>query len=396
LSDANTPPQANELAAPKPQPIEAPAPAKSAFFRLRHWLVLLSFLLIVIAPAILIGGYLYTIANDQYASKLGFAVRSEQTKSAIEVLGGITDLSSSGSNDTDILYEFIQSQQLAKTIDESVDLKTIYSKPAYDPIYSFDPKKPIEDLLTYWRRMVRISYDASTGLIELTVLAFSPEDAQSIAQEIFDKSSAMINRLSAIARADTIGYAKDELDVAVERLKNARKEITLFRNRTQIIDPNAGVQGQVGILNSLEAQLANSLIELDILKRGTTKTDIRIQQGELRVEIIKQRIEAERQKIGLVDGENSPKWADLVGEYEGLLVDLEFAEQSYVAALSGYDGASAEASRQSRYLAAYIGPTKAEKSEYPRRHLVFSLSLLFLLTAWSIAVLTFYSIRDRR
>ena len=391
MSKANTPPEVSKPIQPK-----TPAPAKRAFFRMRHWLVFMSFLLIVVVPAVLIAGYLYTVASDQYASKLGFAVRSEQTAPAIEVLGGITDISSSGSNDTDILYEFIQSQQLAQSIDDSIDLGTLYSKPSYDPIYAFDPSKPIEDLLSHWKRMVRISYDASTGLIELTVLAFSPEDAQTIAKEIFDQSSAMINRLSDIARADTTRYAKVELDVRVEKLKDARKAITLFRNRTQIIDPNAGVQGQIGILNSLEAQLANSLIDLDILKRGTTKTDIRIKQSELRVEVIEQRIQAERKKIGLVDGEGSLKWADLVGEYEGLLVNLEFAEQSYVAALSAYDSALAEANRQSRYLAAYIGPTKAEKSEYPRRHLFFALSLLFLITAWSIMVLTFYSIRDRR
>lgn len=392
-SEQNTP-KTTIQDAPKAQ--KAPPPVRRAFFRLRHWIVFFSFILLVAVPATIIGGYLYFVSNDQYSSKLGFAVRSEQTSSAIEVLGGITDLTSSGSNDTDILYEFIQSQELVRTIDNSIGLREMYAKPVNDPLYAFDVENPIEDLVEYWSKMVKINYDASTGLIELNVLAFTPEDAKTIAEEIFSKSSEMINRLTAISREDTIGYAKDELDVAINRLKDARKAITVFRNRTQIIDPQAGVQGQLGILNSLEAELANSLIDLDILKRGTTRKDTRIEQGELKVEVIQARIDEERKKIGLEGGADSPKLADLVGEYEGLLVDLEFGQQAYVAALSAYDGSLAEARRQSRYLASYLGPTLAEKSEYPRRNILFSLALLFLLTTWSIIVLIFYSIRDRR
>ena len=43
---------------------------------------------------------------------------------------------------------------------------------AQDPVFSFHPDGAIEDLVRYWTRMVRISYDASNGLMALRVLAF--------------------------------------------------------------------------------------------------------------------------------------------------------------------------------------------------------------------------------
>ncbi|MCE6966917.1 sugar transporter, partial [Cereibacter sphaeroides] len=88
----------------------------------------------------------------------------------------------------------------------------------------------IEDLVDYWKRMVRISYDSTTGLIELRVHAFAPKDAQIIAQMILDESTRMINELSAIARADATRYAREELDKAVERLREQRVAVTEFRS----------------------------------------------------------------------------------------------------------------------------------------------------------------------
>jgi capsular polysaccharide transport system permease protein len=85
-----------------------------------------------------------------------------------------------------------------------------------------------------------------------------------------------------------------------------------------------------------------------------------------------------------------------VSEYERLQVDREFAEQAYVAALAAYDTALAEARRQSRYLAPYVRPTLAESSQFPERLTLLALVALFLTTGWAIAVLIYYSLRDRR
>ena len=168
-------------------------------------------------------------------------MRSEGVGASIELLGGITDLSgsSSSSSDTDILFDYIQSQNLVTKIDDRLDLRAIWSRPAGDPVFSYDTSGTIEDLLDHWERMIRISYDSGTGLMEVRTLAFSPEEATLIAREIFAESSAMINKLSDVARQDTIRYAHEELEGAVERLRAARQDLTRFRNHNQIVDPTA-------------------------------------------------------------------------------------------------------------------------------------------------------------
>jgi len=384
---------------PAPAPGNAtPAPASRARTRGRHWFLALSFLLICAAPIAGAAYYLWTFAEDQFASNLAFSVRSEEQGSAVELLGGVTELSGSSSADTDILFAYLSSQELVSKVNERLDLARIWSRVpvASDPLFAYDPDGTIEDLLTHWKRKISIVYDSGTRLIDVRVLAFDPNDAQAVAQAILQESTAMINALSDIARDDAIKYAREELAVASRRLKEARQALTRFRNRTQIVDPSIDTQNQMGVLVTLQRQLADALIEFDLLQDTTRAGDPRISQATRRVDVIQKRIDAERRKLGLgAGGQEGVVFADLVGEYEGLIVDREFAEAAYTSAMATHDAALAEARRQSRYLAAHIRPTLAQQAEYPERLKIVLMVALFSFLAWTILSLVFYSLRDR-
>ena len=287
---------------------------------------------------------------------------------------------------------------MVSLLDDRLDLEGLWSKPEYDPMFAYDPDGTIEDLIKYWGRMVKIYYDSSSGLIELRVLAFDRNDAQLIAGEIFLESTDMINQLSAIAREDAVRYAREELTTAVERLKLAREAITRFRNANRVVDPTVDLQTQAGLLGTLQAQLAESLIELDLLRETTCSSDPRIASADRRVNVIRNRIEEERRKRGIVsDGAQSQElFSTLVGEYERLVVDREFAERTYISSLATHDAALAEARRKSRYLAAHIRPTLAERSLFPQREVILGLFTLFLFMVWAILSLVSYSLKDRR
>ncbi|MEM6339714.1 MAG: hypothetical protein AAF729_01085 [Pseudomonadota bacterium] len=358
--------------------------------------MIFSFLLLVLGPAVGTAFYLSQRAADQFSSRVAFSVRTEESGSAIEMLGGITEISGSSSSDADILYDFLQSQSLVASVDEALDLRRIWSRadPEIDPIFAFHSPGSIESLQRYWKRMVRIAYDTATGLIDIRVMAFDPDEAQAIAFQIQVQSTRMINELSAIARNDAIGYARDELARSEGRLADARLAMTGFRSRTQIVDPALDTQGQMGLVTTLQAQLAEALIDLDILRETTRASDPRLAQAERRIAVIEERIDAERAQLGT--GRDGSGYAELVAEYEALSVDLEFAEQAYIAALAAFDLAQAEAQRQSRYLAAHISPTLAETAEYPKRLMLQALTTGFLFLAWATLVLIGYALRDRR
>jgi len=359
--------------------------------------VVVSFVVFVALLAGVVAAYLWQRAADQYASTVGFSVRKEEVSSAVEILGGITSLSGSSSSDTDILYEFLQSQRLVSDINQDIDLWTIWSKAPDDPWFALKPGGSIEDLLAHWQRMVTLTYDSGAGLIEVRALAFDPDDATAITEALFERSSQMINNLSAIAREDAVRYAREELETAVERLKLAREAVTRFRNLNQLVDPAQDTQVQAGLLGTLQAQLAEALIDLDILRDTTRENDPRLTQAQRRVEVIETRIIAERRKMGLgSDVQVGEVFANLVSEYERLVVDREFAERTYISALAAFDSSQADARRKSRYLAAYVMPTRAETSQFPERGVLLGLTALFLFLIWGIVTLIGYALRDRK
>lgn len=372
-------------------------PARRARFERRHLGLLLSFLLVVLTPVAVSSWYLYARAVDQYASFLGFTVRSESGPSSTDLLGGLTSsligITDSSGSDTDILYKFIQSRDLVERIDNRLDLREIWSKAPGDPIFRFRGNASLEDLLTEWNRKVQVYYDS--GMIDLRVLAFAAEDSRNIAQAILDESTILINQLNDVAREDALRYSRDELQAALDRLKAARQAVTEFRNRHQLVDPSADVQGQIGVVSSLQQQLAEQLVALGLLQANAQPGDQRIEQTQLRIDVIREQIEAERQKFGS-ETASGELLSALVGQYETLSVDREFAEQTYTAALIGHDTARADAARQSLYLAAYVKPTLAQEAEYPERAKLIIIIGGFLLLIWVVGVLIFYSLRDRR
>ncbi|WBU53494.1 capsule biosynthesis protein [Paracoccus sp. SCSIO 75233] len=383
----------------------APAPRRrkqkraGAGNNLVKFVMITSFLLMVIAPSAVWGWYLWNRAQDQYISTVGFSVRKEEADPTLDILGGLTQLTgSTTASDPDILYDFLRSQDIVATIDEKLDLVGIFSKRHdIDPVFAFDPSGSLEDLTSYWRKQVKVNYASSSQLITLEVMAFTPEDAKAIAEATFDESSQTINELSDIAREDATRFARNELEKAQDRLTAARQALTRFRMRTQIVDPEADLEGQMSVLTALQSQLVEAMVGQDTLRETARDNDPRVVQNQRRIDAIQAQIDAERAKFGEVgEGQNGESYAELVSEYEELAANLEFAETTYRSAQASYETALAEGQRQSRYLAAHIEPRLAESPQLPNRTMLLLRAFIGLLLGWSILLLSYYSMRDRR
>ena len=220
--------------------------------------------------------------------------------------------------------------------------------------------------------MVKVDLETNAGIIHVRANAFAPEDATAITRTILAESGALVNRLSDQAREDAVRFARTELAEAEANLRDQRAKLAEFRRANRIVDPTADLAGQMGLLNALQDELAKALVERDQLMSYVDETDQRVVQIDRRIAAIKDRIEAERTSLG-VSGGQTTALADVIGKFEGLKVDLEFASAAYTQGLAALTAAKAEARRQSRYLAPHVQPTTAEVSLYPRRALLCGL-----------------------
>ena len=372
------------------------APTVSAAqMRPRHYGVIALFLLCVIVPTITYSWYLWTRAADQYESDVGFGSRTEEAPSTFDFLGALGGGTQSGSKDMDILNQFIISQELVAKIDAELDLKAMWSM-ADDPLNAFNPDGTIENLLAHWQRMVLVNYDNSTGLMNLRVFAYDPLNAQKIAKAVLRESTSIINELSKTAQHDTTRYSTDALTATEAKLADARLAVLDFQVRNNIVDPLNVVANQLSVVSTLNQQLATAQIDYDMLAGTVPASDPRQTQLSRRLEVIRNRITEEQAKVGATADSNSPGFAKLMADFERLKVDQDFAQQAYLSALAAHAQALTDAQQKTRYLAAYVDPTLAEAPTAPNRPMTAAMTALIGFLIWSVLVLTYYALRDRR
>lgn len=390
---------------PAPAPELPPAPsegkrgarvARPARRRRRHVLVIASFILAVALPSLVASFYLFFIAKDQYSSDLGFSIQREDGNTAFDILGGLAQIAGNSTPDAMIIYKYITSRDMMLAVESKIDVARAYTRPD-DPYFSLPPGATLEERDDHWQRMVTVFLDSASGLIELRVRAYTPEDAQAIATTIRDESARLLNELSDQAREDATRFARSEYELASDRFAAAQAELTAFRTQHQIVDPSTDLAGRSALLNSLVSEQAQALIDRDLLlSAGTPEGDPRFQQIERRIDVIGKRIEAERARISVASDDSGTGYAELVAEYEKLHLEFQMATEAYTAAKAALASAMAKAERTTRYLAVYMPPTLSQEALYPERITWSLLILAFSLALWSIAVLTFYAIRDRR
>ena len=141
------------------------------------------------------------IAADQYHSSSSFSVRSIDSAQPSDILGMFSQAGAGSTlSDSYVLIDFIRSERMVQAIDEAFGLDSVFAPRGADYFYGIGRDLPIEDKLEYWRRMVSINFDHTSGIMELEVKAFTPEDSQKIAAFIIAQSERLINDLSLSAR----------------------------------------------------------------------------------------------------------------------------------------------------------------------------------------------------
>ena len=242
--------------------------------------------------------------------------------------------------------------------------------------------------------MVEVAYDSSGGIIDVTVRAFTPEDARAIAREILAESSALVNQLSDQSREDAVRFARDELAEAEAHLRDVRQELADFRRDHNIVDPSSDVASQSGLLNALNQELAQALVDRDVLTSYAAEGDQRVIQANRRIDAITDRIEDERRTLGVtgVTGTAARGGRPLRGAHH----------QPGVRQHRLYPGARGAERRPRRGAPAVAlprpahQPTLASVSLYPRRALLAGLTGFFLLLGWGALMLIYYNVRDNR
>jgi len=366
-------------------------------YRRPSWL-LVSFLLCVVLPLIAATIYFATLATDRYAARAGFSIRGIDTNAGIDGIGALTGLASTGSTTSDsyIVLSYLASRELLEAVDQQLDLRPIYASPDVDPLSRLASEATVEDFLTYWNRRIQTQFDPTSGIIEFEVQSFSPEHAQEIAAAVLRLTQTLVNELSANARSDALRFAREEVELQEDRLRQALSAIRDFRASEQSVDPSASAALEIELIANLEARLIDVNARIAALRQTLDENAPSLTPLRRIAEALAAQIVERREAIGSeVIGESGVSAiSQQLALYEELEVERSLAQQAYASALASLEQARRDADRQQRYLAIHLRPQAPESAQYPRSLRNLLILGFALVTAWGIGALMTYSVRD--
>jgi capsular polysaccharide transport system permease protein len=366
----------------------APPPRRSRL----GWL---SFVIVVVLPALITAAYYFVVAADQYVAEFRFALRSAEPERHDPTLFLQESIAPSPMGlDSYVVVQYLASRAIIDDLSATVDLRQMFSRSEADWPVRLDLPVSIEELVRYWKRQVDAFFDATNGTIVVRARAFTPQDALSLAEGILASSERLVNELSARARRDALRDAEEEVGRAEKRLKSALIRLRDFRDKEGIIDPRKTADATVALAGRVRDELVRADTELSTLKHYMRDDAPSIKMLEARVQSLEAQRRAVESEVTDTEKTRSEALSRVMGSYEQLESERTFAENTYQHALQALDRSRINADRQQVYLATFVRPTLPEEPLYPRRLQSVAVATGVAFAVWMIGGFILQSIRD--
>jgi capsular polysaccharide transport system permease protein len=362
---------------------------------LNRWGAWGPFLLVVVAPMLVLAGYYYLIAADQFVSEAHFVVRtSAPSTGAVSGLGQALGLGGASADQAGArsVDDYLTSHDAVAALGQTIDLVAVFRRPEADLISRLHggTRPPPETLLKFYRGKVKVAFSGDTGITTLTVRAFRSDDARRIAERLLELGEARVNTFNQRALENSLSVARTQLREAEMSVAQAQGSVTGFRQDERDIDPERSSTAQISLLTSLQQQLAQERAQLTSM---TTAVDASSPQ---RVALATHVRALEAQVAGVQAHLAGPTGAMApgLGAFESLRLRQEFAAKRYEAAAAALETARTEALKQELFVIRVVEPNLPVKSTYPQRFKIVSIVFLGLLLTYAIGWLILAGVRE--
>ena len=322
--------------------------------------------------------FYYTfIAADRYVSNVSLSVKSTDGSSPISLSGieSLVGVASSSTEDIKLLREYIKSFDMLQKLDEKINLRSLYEKQKLDLFFRIYSSTSKESYLKYYRDRIHILFDDATGLLNVAVESFSPEDARIISAAILEESERFINEISHNIAREQLRFAQGELESAKQKYKDAKNELLAFQNEYGVFDPQSLAKTKAGFITEIELQISKKETELNTMRSylNDNAPEIVALKAELRAH--KEQLEKEKSKVA--SNASQDKLNDVVAQFEALYLNLSFAEDVYKTAITAVETTRIEIGRKAKQVVVIQSPYVPDSAAYPNK--MYNIITIFVI-----------------
>jgi capsular polysaccharide transport system permease protein len=342
-------------------------------------------------PTALAAFYYGVLASDMYISEAHFSVRSPEGGGGTDFLSLFGQTAGSAVADAHVVQDHILSADMLQLLEKRFSLRNHYNDSGADFISRLATDATAEEFLDYYRDVISVGFDTTTGIVSLKVRAYTPEMARNLAQAILEESEKVVNSLNERSQQDSLAMAHNELTRAEKRLAAAREALRQLRHKTELINPESTAGSVHNLVSGLEAEAAKVRADLSAARTYMSENSIQVVALKTRAQALDRQVAAEKARL---TGSGGGALNEVVSEFEQATVEHDFAQKQYQTALAALETARIHAESKNRYLVAYAKPTLPEESRYPLRLLFSGLALVSFSLIYGIFALAIATIRE--
>jgi capsular polysaccharide transport system permease protein len=356
------------------------------------------FLGIVVLPTFLAAIYYGLIAANVYVSETKFVIHT-RSASQTNVLGGLLQSSglSQGTDTTFAVIDFMGSRDAVNLLEKSNQLRAVLNRPEADYFSKFPSLFTGDSFEELYRAysgvlttgFVYAYYDSTTGISDLQVKAFRPEDAQAVAVALLQYGEQLVNRMNERAIRAAVEVATAQVSQSEQRVARSQTKVRDFRNRESMVNPSQSSNTVLDLIAKLSGDLANSKAQLSELLKASPNSP-QIAPVANHIAAVEKQIAEEGLKVVGDERSIAPK----ISEFELLSLEREFADKQLASATVSLEAARIEAQRQQLYLDHVVEPNLPDYPLFPKRLLDVLAVLVGTLLLYGISWLLVTGIRE--
>ncbi len=333
--------------------------------RRRNFLMLMARLAaFVILPTLVAAVYYFSIATPMYATRSEFVIQQAEGQA-----GGLGSLfrgtQFATSQDSITVQSYLQSREAMLRLDADLGFKAHFSQPDIDPIQRLDPDATNEEAYRLYKRMVKIGYDPTEGIVKMEVVASDPAISQKFSEALLGYAEEQVDHLTRRLRGDQMKGARESFDDAEAKVTDAQTKILDLQEKLGVLDPRTESTSAMGQISTFETELQKKRLELQQLLDNPKPNAARVDGTKGDISRLEALVASLRRPLteGSVD---TASLAQVSGEMRIAEADLETRQHLLAQAMTQLETARIEANRQVRYLSLGVNPVAPDEPTYPR------------------------------
>lgn len=359
--------------------------------RRKSALLIARLVVFVLFPTFLAGLYFYTIATPMYAAKTQFVIQQAEAPGASAMGGLFSSTPMATAQDSIAVQGYLQSQVAMQRLEEDNGFRGHFSAPSIDVIQRLAPDASESAAYKLYKKIVRIAYDPSEGVVKMEVTAADPQKAVEFSQALIGYAEEQVDQMTQRLREDQMQGARNSYQDAEKKYQDANVRVVQLQEKFKVLSSEAEVGLITSQIGQLETQLTQDQLSLAQMESNQNPNKARMEPLKRRISTLKDQIAEMRAKLTEA-GQDGVSLAQVQSDLLVAQADTQTRQLLLAQSLQAMETARVEANRQTRYLSVAVQPVAPDEAAYPRAFentLVVMLIFagIYLMISMTVAIL---------